>query len=741
LSTKRDRAHFRHIATLIASAADALEYAHSMGVVHRDIKPGNLMLDFSPSPLVGEGRGGGSHLWITDFGLAKLANPAREGGGEITLTGDLIGTLRYMSPEQALAKHGLVDHRTDIYSLGATLYELLTLKPAVAGNDKAEILKAIAWDEPTPLRKHDKLIPAELETITLKCLAKVPGERYATAGEVAEDLRRWLGDRAIMARPPTMLDRAGRWVSRHRAMVALSLTFSLLAMAGLSAGVFLLAKKEKQVTDAYEGEKNQRRLAQVNLELALQALDETSWEAVQSLLPRSSQLKPDEIKRIERLLSFYERFAQENGDQPVVRAETFQAHMRAGELLLTLGNRDRAEQEFRKGQAMAESLAVDRPDDLKAVRNHYFALSNLGRSLVAVGKAADGEQFLLRAADGIDSYRKQFDADFNMIGWQRITRAKLAAICQESKRFDDAELHYQRSIEHADELANLQPGNAVAHAHSGSSRSNLAAILVERGQHDRAESLLQKAIECQNEAIRLDPDSSTWREFLATHHFVLSRIAKARKQPAEHIEALREHIKILEYLAAKFPAEAKYRAKLNWPCYDLGVLLNQIGQQADAMSYWTKVAEGSQQYPHACRARAWVRLTATDEKLRDPAEALRLTMWGSEKFPDSGDWLTLLAFAQHRTGDSRGALTTLNRARKASGEGENDVEFLHAMILHRLGEPDRARERCGAAITVMDRDKKGDDPILRVFRAETLRELGLTEADFEKPTDKKDKDH
>jgi serine/threonine protein kinase len=122
LSTKRDRTHFRTIATLIASAADALEYAHSMGVVHRDIKPGNLMLDFSPSPLVGEGRGGGyaGHLWITDFGLAKsLSRDVHDAA--LTLTGDLIGTLRYMSPEQALAEHGLVDHRTDIYSLGATL--------------------------------------------------------------------------------------------------------------------------------------------------------------------------------------------------------------------------------------------------------------------------------------------------------------------------------------------------------------------------------------------------------------------------------------------------------------------------------------------------------------------------------------------------------------------------------------------------------------------------------------------
>jgi hypothetical protein len=187
---------FRSVAELIASAADALEYAHSMGVLHRDIKPGNLMLDtVSPLPASGRGAGGeGGHIWITDFGLAKVVASLRDaepGCGEtrllpdLTLTGDMIGTLRYMSPEAALAKHGLVDHRTDIYALGATLYELLTLRPAIDGADKGEMLKRIAWDDPTPLRKHDKSIPAELETITLKCLAKEPSERYANARQLS----------------------------------------------------------------------------------------------------------------------------------------------------------------------------------------------------------------------------------------------------------------------------------------------------------------------------------------------------------------------------------------------------------------------------------------------------------------------------------------------------------------------------------------------------------------------------
>src|SRR5262249_2592128 len=128
---------FRRAAELGAQAAEALEHAHSLGVVHRDVKPGNLLLD---------AQGGG---WGSDFGLANIAS-ADTG---VTATGDVFGTLRYMSPEQALAKHDLVDHRTDVYSLGATLYEFLTGRPAVDGKDKADILRRITDAEPDPIRR------------------------------------------------------------------------------------------------------------------------------------------------------------------------------------------------------------------------------------------------------------------------------------------------------------------------------------------------------------------------------------------------------------------------------------------------------------------------------------------------------------------------------------------------------------------------------------------------------------
>ncbi len=154
---------FRAIARLGIQAAEGLEHAHSMGVLHRDIKPSNLLLDH---------RG---NLWITDFGLARFQD---ESG--LTLTGDLIGTLRYMAPELALGRRMSFDPRSDIYALGATLYELLTKRPVFSGRDRRELLRQITQDEPVPARRIDRSIPRDLETIVMKAMAKEPERRYSS---------------------------------------------------------------------------------------------------------------------------------------------------------------------------------------------------------------------------------------------------------------------------------------------------------------------------------------------------------------------------------------------------------------------------------------------------------------------------------------------------------------------------------------------------------------------------------
>jgi WD40 repeat protein/serine/threonine protein kinase len=211
---------FRWVAELGVQAAEALEHAHRQGVVHRDVKPGNLLLDAT------------GKLWVADFGLARYHGA---GGPTLTLTGDLLGTLRYLSPEQALGRPDGVDQRTDVYSLGATLYELLTLQPVFDAPDRAALLRRIAADEPVPPRRLEPAVPADLETVVLKAIARTPAERYATAGELADDLRRWLADEPIRARRPTVRQRLGKWARRHRAVLLPLAAVAALAVLGLLA--------------------------------------------------------------------------------------------------------------------------------------------------------------------------------------------------------------------------------------------------------------------------------------------------------------------------------------------------------------------------------------------------------------------------------------------------------------------------------------------------------------------------
>ncbi len=213
--------NFREIAGWALQAAEALAHAHQRGVIHRDIKPSNLILD--PEGTV----------WLTDFGLAKRAD-------EVTMTaaGVLMGTPRYMSPEQAASAKQPIDHRTDIYSLGATLYELATGKPVFDSQTPQGVITQILNTEPVSPRLIQGQMPRDLETIILKCLAKEPHKRYQQARDLADDLRSYLENRAIKARRPSLAERTMRWAKKQRASAVIAGVAAVVAVVLMVGGYF-----------------------------------------------------------------------------------------------------------------------------------------------------------------------------------------------------------------------------------------------------------------------------------------------------------------------------------------------------------------------------------------------------------------------------------------------------------------------------------------------------------------------
>jgi serine/threonine protein kinase/WD40 repeat protein len=259
LSTQSDRAYYRSVARVGLQVAEALAYAHAQKVLHRDIKPANLLLDLQGT------------IWVTDFGLAK------EEGDDLTHTGDLVGTLRYMAPERF---NGLSDVRSDVYSVGLTLYELLTLRPAFEEMDRGRLIKRITHEEPASPRKRDPHAPRDLETIILKAIAKEPRLRYQSADEMCEDLRRFLGDRPIRARRSAAWEHAWRWCRRNPLVACLlaAVVFLLTAVAGVS----LLSAV--QLNQALDQTRDAEREAEQDRDRAVKAEEQGRLELGKSLL-------------------------------------------------------------------------------------------------------------------------------------------------------------------------------------------------------------------------------------------------------------------------------------------------------------------------------------------------------------------------------------------------------------------------------------------------------------------------
>ncbi len=295
--------HYRSVVRMITQAATAIEHAHQYGVVHRDIKPANLLLDAA------------GKIWVADFGLAQVQSDS-----ELTRTGDPMGTLRYMSPEQASGNRSLLDHRTDIYSLGVTLYELLTLQPAIRGEGYRELLNQVAECEPISPKSIDPLLPTELDTIVRKAIAKSPSERFTSAGELADDLQSWLDDKPIKSKPPTTWERMAKWRRRNSGLVAVAGGLLLVSTLALSASTFMVWQQQQATRAALVRETEQRRLAELSFQQARSAVDTFS-----SLSESELAYRPDlqDLRRsfLETSLEFYRDFLEVRSDDPALTTE------------------------------------------------------------------------------------------------------------------------------------------------------------------------------------------------------------------------------------------------------------------------------------------------------------------------------------------------------------------------------------------------------------------------------------
>jgi serine/threonine protein kinase len=394
------RAYFRWIARLGAQAAEALSHAHELGIVHRDVKPSNLMVDH---------RG---ELWLTDFGLARLLDD-----DGLTRTGDLVGTLRYMSPEQAQARRSAVDHRTDIYSLGATLYELATLTPAFKGRDRQELLNKIALDEPTAPRRLNPTLPRDLETIIRKAMAKEVSARYAVARDLADDLKRFLDDRTISARPPSRIDRAAKFTRRHRISLLSATAVLVVALASSSVLLWLEQSRTQRALDEVSASYARE---QDNISTVLMLADMLILEAIATHVPDGRVVTPKAQEYFLVALRGYESIANRCEHNSKLRTVAAEAFRRVAGLQLIL--RDDAKLEaferadidglYQRALGLARAEARAEPRMIPAVRLLAAIEQDFGASQLRRGDVAGAIPHFRKALDALrglfNSHPEQF---------------------------------------------------------------------------------------------------------------------------------------------------------------------------------------------------------------------------------------------------------------------------------------------------------------------------------------------
>jgi serine/threonine protein kinase/Flp pilus assembly protein TadD len=708
LSTERSTKHpsyFRTVASLGVQASEALDFAHELGVVHRDIKPANLLVDT---------RG---HLWITDFGLAYC-----QGNPGLTMTGDLVGTLRYMSPEQALAKRGQVDHHTDIYSLGVTLYELLTLEPAFPGHDRQELLQEIALEEPRPPRRLNQAIPVELETIVLKAMAKNPQERYASAQELGDDLKRFLEDKPIRARRPTLLERATKWSRRHRSVVVAAVVLLVMAVIGLAVSTGLIWREQAR--------------AEARSRQARRAVDEMYTEVAEQWLDQEPHMEEVQRRFLLKALQFYDEFAADLGREPhwgpvhhhspaAVRLARATAYRRVGDIQQKLGDPAKAEDAYRQAITLSRQLAEDFPAepmyrDLLAVCQHKLGLHFSQVKQFHEAERAYRQAVALReklVVESPNSLEYQCDLAASLGNLGRVLHSRGLP--------NDAEAAYRRALDLLNKLVRRRPEVSKYQDQLGAALNNLAELLGGRGDAAQDRRLLEQAVRHQLAAVQAGPRQAIYRIHLANQLTRLGRTLMRMEEYAEAEKAYRQVIALREKLAGDFPKVPDYRRELAGNYNELGNLLDMTSQVAEAETAYRRTLALREKlkndFPAEARDRrdlAWFLSNCPAQQFRNPDRALSLAKEAVELAPEGGGCWRTLGVARYRAGDWKAAIAALNKATELRSGGDSAEWFFLAMANWQLGDKQQARSWYDRAIRWMDENQPRDEN-LRRWRAET----------------------
>ncbi|MBI3406980.1 MAG: protein kinase [Planctomycetes bacterium] len=551
LSDQSFSQYCRRVARIGVQVAEALAYAHSQGILHRDIKPSNLLLDSA------------GIVWVTDFGLAKADSTE-----DLTHTGDLVGTLRYVAPERLA---GLSDARSDLFSLGLTLYELLTLRPAYDEKTQGLLVQQVTAAEPPLPRRLDRRIPSDLNTIIQKAIAKEPERRYATASEMSKDLQRFLDDRPIEARRTSRLELAWRWGRRNPALAGLTAALFAALLIGLGAVLWQWRLTERQ-----------RQQAEANFQKARDAVDECFTVVTQNPVLQEPGMEAARHVLFQTALKYYQDFLNQRADDAGTQADLARAYYRLGYITERIGSKSEARAAYEQASVLFEKLAGSEPDNTPFRVELAQCYQSQGELQRLTGQSDRAETEFLKALrvreELAGDHHNQPDYQNDLAG----TLQSLGTLYRTTRRPDQAEDCYRRAQTIRERLIR-------DFATSGEYRKALAQLYSEfsrsystNGKPVEAKDLLTKAIGTLEELVRDHPESVDYQDSLATAHNALgSFLLNSGGGTFEQMEDVYvKALAIREQLMRDHPKVQEYRSELA-RVYNNLALLHYIAQRDD----------------------------------------------------------------------------------------------------------------------------------------------------------------
>jgi eukaryotic-like serine/threonine-protein kinase len=597
---------------LFGDVCRAVQHAHQKGIIHRDIKPSNVLVaPYDGKPVVK----------VIDFGVAKATGQRLTDKTVFTGCGSLVGTPEYMSPEQAEVNNQDIDTRSDVYSLGVLLYELLTgstplTRKRIKEVALLEVLRVIREDEPprpstrlseskdslpsisaqrqSEPAKLTKLVRGDLDWIVMKALEKDRNRRYETANGFALDVERYLADEPVQARPPSVGYRLRKLAQRNKGKLTAAAAMLALLLAGTAVSIWQAVRAtraERETSKALVQVTAEQQKTRAALTQTREALDALSDDVVETMFAKQAALGAPEKSFLQKIIGFYEAFTQQSAETTESRFLLAKGHYTVAHLRARLGAHSEAAAGFQQAQALLDVLVREFPDASEFRFKLARTEGNLGVELAKLGKEAEAEAAFRRGialrtklVDHFPSdtkYRLDLANNYNDLGF----------LFELQRKYADAETAYRQSLELKEKLVAEDGASPMYHSELTRALSNIGQLLRKQEKFAESEKVSRQALQIGLEQLQKGPPTTKDRQRLADSYSGLGIALAELKREDEAEQAFRQGLEIRRKLTDDFPGELQYRSELANGSNDLAYLLTRQGKDAQAEEPYRQTLE------------------------------------------------------------------------------------------------------------------------------------------------------